>query len=240
MSEQHGHTVKVFDSELKELSREIVEMGGLVEQQIADAIDSLVEQNMDQAQRVIAGDPQIDRLQREIEEKAVLTIARRQPMAIDLRETIAALRIANELERMGDYAKNIAKRVLATGSEIQPLPVVRGLQHMAELVLAALKQVLDAYSQRDVAKALEVWRGDEETDAVYDSLFRELLTYMLEDPRNITFCTHLLFCAKNIERIGDHATNIAETVYYIVQGVALEEERPKGGTRTMAPVAPTG
>ena len=236
---EHTHTVKAFDTELKDLSREIVEMGGLVEQQIADAIDSLVEQDMDQAQRVIAADPQIDRLQREIEEKAVLTIARRQPMAIDLRETIAALRIANELERMGDYAKNIAKRVLATGSEIQPLPVVRGLQHMGELVLAALKQVLDAYSQRDVAKALEVWRGDEETDAVYDSLFRELLTYMLEDPRNITFCTHLLFCAKNIERIGDHATNIAETVYYIVQGVALEEERPKGGTQNIAPVAPS-
>jgi len=236
---EHTHTVKAFDTELKDLSREIVEMGGLVEQQIADAIDSLVEQDMDQAQRVIAADPQIDRLQREIEEKAVLTIARRQPMAIDLRETIAAQRIANELERMGDYAKNIAKRVLATGSEIQPMPVVRGLEHMAELVLAALKQVLDAYSQHDVAKALEVWRGDEETDAVYDSLFRELLTYMLEDPRNITFCTHLLFCAKNIERIGDHATNIAETVYYIVQGVALEEERPKGGTQNIAPVAPS-
>ena len=236
---EHTHTVKAFDAELKDLAREIVEMGGLVEQQIADAIDSLVEQDMDRAQRVIGADPQIDRLQREIEEKAILTIARRQPMAIDLRETIAALRIANELERMGDYAKNIAKRVLATGSEIQPLPVVRGLQHMADLVLAALKQVLDAYSQRDVAKALEVWRGDDEIDAVYNSLFRELLTYMLEDPRNITFCTHLLFCAKNIERIGDHATNIAETVYYIVQGVALEEERPKGGTKNAAPVAPS-
>jgi phosphate transport system protein len=237
---EHTHTVKAFDAELKDLAREIVEMGGLVEQQIADATEALVEQDMDRAQRVIGGDPQIDRLQREIEEKAVLTIARRQPMAIDLRETIAALRIANELERMGDYAKNIAKRVLATGSEIQPLAVVRGLEHMAELVLAALKQVLDAYSQHDVAKALEVWRGDEEIDAVYDSLFRELLTYMLEDPRNITFCTHLLFCAKNIERIGDHATNIAETVYYIVQGVAIEEERPKGGAQNVAPVAPGG
>jgi len=237
---EHTHTIKAFDADLKDLAREIVEMGGLVEQQIADATEALVEQDMDRAQRVIAGDPQIDRLQREIEEKAVLTIARRQPMAIDLRETIAALRIANELERMGDYAKNIAKRVLATGSEIQPMPVVRGLEHMAELVLAALKQVLDAYSQHDVAKALEVWRGDEEIDAVYDSLFRELLTYMLEDPRNITFCTHLLFCAKNIERIGDHATNIAETVYYIVQGVALEEERPKGGAQNVTPVAPGG
>ena len=237
---EHTHTIKAFDADLKDLAREIVEMGGLVEQQIADAAEALVEQDVDRAQRVIAGDPQIDRLQREIEEKAVLTIARRQPMAIDLRETIAALRIANELERMGDYAKNIAKRVLATGSEIQPMPVVRGLEHMAELVLAALKQVLDAYSQHDVAKALEVWRGDEEIDAVYDSLFRELLTYMLEDPRNITFCTHLLFCAKNIERIGDHATNIAETVYYIVQGVALEEERPKGGAQNVTPVAPGG
>jgi phosphate transport system protein len=236
---EHAHTSKAFDADLKDLAREIVEMGGLVEQQIADAIDSLVEHDLDRAQRVIGSDPQIDRLQREIEEKAVLTIARRQPMAIDLRETIAALRIANELERVGDYAKNIAKRVLATGSEIQPLPIMRGLQHMAELVLTALKQVLDAYSQRDVAKALEVWRGDEETDAVYESLFRELLTYMLEDPRNITFCTHLLFCAKNIERIGDHATNIAETVYYIVQGVALEEERPKGGAQNVAPVAPS-
>jgi phosphate transport system protein len=236
MSEQ-THTLKAFDADLKDLSREIVEMGGLVEQQIADAIDSLVEQDMDEAQRVIGADPRIDRLQREIEEKAVLTIARRQPMAIDLRETIAALRIANELERMGDYAKNIAKRVLATGSEIQPLPLVRGLQHMADLVLSALKQVLDAYSQRDVAKALDVWRSDDEIDAVYNSLFRELLTYMLEDPRNITFCTHLLFCAKNIERIGDHATNIAEAVYYTVQGVALEEERPKGGTQNVS-VAP--
>jgi phosphate transport system protein len=158
---EHTHTVKAFDAELKDLAREIVEMGGLVEQQIADAIEALVEQDMARAQRVIGADPQIDLLQREIEEKAVLTIARRQPMAIDLRETIAALRIANELERMGDYAKNIAKRVLETGSEIQPLPVMRGLEHMAELVLAALKQVLDAYSQHDVAKALEVWRGDE-------------------------------------------------------------------------------
>jgi len=235
---EHTHTVKAFDADLKDLAREIVEMGGLVEQQIADAMDSLVDQDMDRAQRVIGADPQIDRLQREIEEKAVLTIARRQPMAIDLRETIAALRTANELERMGDYAKNIAKRVLATGSEIQPLPVVRGLQHMADLVLAALKQVLDAYSQRDVAKALEVWRGDEETDAVYDSLFRELLTYMLEDPRNITFCTHLLFCAKNIERIGDHATNIAETVFYMIEGQQMVDKRPKGDMTTFATTVP--
>jgi phosphate transport system protein len=224
------HTIKAFDVELKELAREIVEMGGLVEQQIADAIKALVKQDMGLAQQVIAVDPQVDALQRQIEEKAVLTIARRQPMAVDLRETIATLRIAGALERMGDYAKNIAKRVLASGTESHALPVVRGgLKHMADLVLSALKRVLDAYAQRDVTQALAVWRGDEEIDAVNNSLFRELLTYMMEDPRNITFCTHLLFCAKNIERIGDHATNIAETVYYIVQGVPLEGERPKGG-----------
>ena len=235
------HTIKAFDTELKELAREIVEMGGLVEQQIADAVNALVRQDTDLAQVVIAADPQVDALQREIEEKAVLTIARRQPMAVDLRETIASLRVAGALERMGDYAKNIAKRVLASGMESRPLPVVRGLRHMADLVLSALKRVLDAYAQRDVTQALAVWRGDEEIDAVNNSLFRELLTYMMEDPRNITFCTHLLFCAKNIERIGDHATNIAETVYYIVQGVPLEGERPKGNALDLsAPVQPTG
>ena len=232
------HTIKAFDFELKELAREIVEMGGLVEQQIADAINALVRQDMDLARQVIAADPHVDVLQREIEEKAILTIARRQPMAVDLRETIASLRIAGALERMGDYAKNIAKRVLATGTDSHPLPVVRGLKHMGELVLSALKHVLDAYAQRDVTQVLAVWRGDEEIDAVNNSLFRELLTYMMEDPRNITFCTHLLFCAKNIERIGDHATNIAETVYYIVEGMPLEGERPKGSALDLATTAP--
>ncbi len=233
------HTVKAFDAELKKLARAIVEMGGLVEQQIADAIDALLKHDMALAQQVIAVDPQIDALQREIEEQAVLIIARRQPMAGDLRQTIAALRIANGLERMGDYAKNIAKRVLASSGDIQPLPVVRGLKHMSDLVLSALKRVLDAYVERDVEKALSVWRGDEEIDAVNNSLFRELLTYMMEDPRNITFCTHLLFCAKNIERIGDHATNIAEIVYYIVQGAPLLGDRPKGVTSFTAPAAPS-
>ena len=232
------HTIKAFDSELKELAREIVEMGGLVEQQIADAVNALVKQDMDLAQVVIAADPQVDALQREIEERAVLTIARRQPMAVDLRETIASLRVAGALERMGDYAKNIAKRVLASGTESRPLPVVRGLRHMADLVLSALKRVLDAYVQRDVKEALAVWRGDEEIDAVNNSLFRELLTYMMEDPRNITFCTHLLFCAKNIERIGDHATNIAETVFYMIEGQQILDKRPKGDMTTFATTVP--
>jgi phosphate transport system protein len=149
-------------------------------------------------------------------------------MAVDLREIVGALRVASDIERIGDLAKNIAKRVVALGSDFYPQQVIRGVEHMADLVLGQLKEVLDAYARHDLDKAMAVWRGDEEIDAVNNSLFRELLTYMMEDPRNITFCTHLLFCAKNIERMGDHATNIAETVHYIVEGRALADERPKG------------
>jgi len=157
-------------------------------------------------------------------------------MAVDLREIVGALRVSNDLERIGDLAKNIAKRVIALGTPTYPSQVIRGVEHMAELVLAQLKDVLDAYARQDVNKALAVWRGDEEIDAVNNSLFRELLTYMMEDPRNISYCIHLLFCAKNIERMGDHATNIAETVYYMVEGRTLSEERPKGDTTAMTSV----
>jgi phosphate transport system protein len=188
------------------------------------------------AARTIALDDKIDYLQREIEEKAILTIARRQPMAVDLREIVGALRVANDLERIGDLAKNIAKRVSALDDDVQLAKVLRGVEHMSELVLSQIKDVLDSYARRDVDKALAVWRGDEEIDAVNNSLFRELLTYMMEDPRNITFCTHLLFCAKNIERMGDHATNIAETVYYIAEGRALTDERPKGDSTSSTTV----
>jgi phosphate transport system protein len=205
-------------------------MGGLAEKQIAESVDALARRDGKLAQRVVALDPSVDGLQREIEERAILTIARRQPMAVDLREIVGALRVSNDLERIGDLAKNIAKRVIALGPASYPTQVIRGVEHMADLVLGQVKQVLDAYARRDVPQAMEVWRGDEEIDAVNNSLFRELLTYMMEDPRNITFCTHLLFCAKNIERMGDHATNIAETVYYIVEGRALADERPKGDT----------
>jgi phosphate transport system protein len=222
------HTLKAFDVDLEELSRMVAEMGGLAEKEIADSITALARRDLDLAQRVIALDPSVDALQRAIEEKAILTIARRQPMAVDLREIVGSLRVSNDLERIGDHAKNIAKRVLALDADIAFSQVVRGVEEMTKLVLAQLKQVLDAYASRDLAKALEVWRRDEEVDAVNNSLFRELLTYMMEDPRNITSCTHLLFCTQNIERMGDHATNIAETVYYIVEGQPLAEERPKG------------
>jgi phosphate transport system protein len=222
------HTMKAFDADLQELGRMVAEMGGLAEQQIGDAIDALGKRDAVLAQRIIALDSRINALQRELEEKAILTIARRQPMAVDLREIVAALRIANDLERIGDLAKNIAKRVIALGSEFQSQKVMRGVEHMSDLVLAQIKSVLDSYARRDTDKALAVWRSDEAIDAVNNSLFRELLTYMMEDPRTISFCAHLLFCAKNIERMGDHATNIAETVYYMVEGQVLADERPKG------------
>jgi phosphate transport system protein len=224
------HTIKAFDADLQELARMIAEMGGLAERQIGDALDALNRRDAALARGIIAADARIDALQREIEEKAILTIARRQPMAVDLRDVVGALRVSNDLERIGDLAKNIAKRVEVVESELNLQKVMRGVEHMTELVLTQIKDVLDAYARRDVAKAVQVWRGDEEVDAVNNSLFRELLTYMMEDPRNISVCIHLLFCAKNIERMGDHATNIAETIYYMAEGHVLADERPKGDT----------
>jgi phosphate transport system protein len=227
------HTIKAFDADLQDLSRMVAEMGGLTEKQVTDSADALAKRDTALAQRVIAADGYIDDLQRQIEEKAVLTIARRQPMAVDLREVVGALRLAGDLERIGDLAKNIAKRVVALNGEFPPPKLIRGVEHMTDLVLEQMKTVLDAYARRDVNSALAVWRGDEGIDAVCTSVFRELLTYMMEDPRNITFCIHLMFCAKNIERMGDHATNIAESVHYIIEGKPIADQRPKGDTTTI-------
>jgi phosphate transport system protein len=226
------HTTKAYDADLEELTRYVAEMGGLSEKQIVDSVDALIKRDSGRAQRVITADDAIDNLQREIEEKAILTIARRQPMAVDLRNIVSALRVANDLERIGDLAKNIGKRVLALPDDFYPQKLIRGLEHMSSMVLVQLKQVLDAYAGRDLGKALAVWNGDEQIDAMTTSLFRELLTYMMEDPRNITFCIHLMFCAKNIERMGDHATNIAETVYYMIEGRTIVDQRPKGDDTT--------
>ena len=234
------HTLKAFDSDLQALAHSVAEMGGLAEKQIADAVGALARRDVALAQRVTGADINIDALQREIEEKAVLTIARRQPMAVDLREIVGALRLANDLERIGDLAKNIAKRVIALNTEFPPPKLIRGVEHMTDLVLGQMKAVLDAYARRDDAKAMAVWRGDEEIDAMCTSVFRELLTYMMEDPRNISFCIHLLFCAKNIERMGDHATNIAETVHYIIDGRPITDARPKGDTTTMGALRVAG
>ncbi len=231
------HTAKAFDTELQELNRMIAEMGGLAEKQVTDSIDALTKRDTYRAQQVVAMDARIDVLQREIEDKAVLTIARRQPMAVDLRDLVGAMRVANDIERIGDLAKNIAKRVMALDGEFYPSKLLRGVEHMDALVLDQLKEVLDAYAGHDLDKALAVWNGDQQIDAMCTSLFRELLTYMMEDPRNITFCIHLMFCAKNIERMGDHATNIAETVYFMIEGHAIAEQRPKGDTTSFTAVA---
>jgi phosphate transport system protein len=232
------HTAKAFDVDLQELARLVAEMGGLTEKQIADSVDALARRDPERAQQIVTTDVSIDALQREIEDKAVLTIARRQPMAVDLREIVGALRLCNDLERIGDLAKNIAKRVMALEGEVHSTKVIRGVQHMGALVLTQLKQVLDSYTGRDLEKALAVWNGDEEIDAMCTSIFRELLTYMMEDPRHITFCIHLMFCAKNIERMGDHATNIAETVYFMIEGRSIADPRPKGDTTSFAALAP--
>ena len=222
-----SHTFQAYDEELKFLATRIAAMGGYAERLVEEAVAALVNSDETLAQAVVRNDLVLDEAQREIDDKAILIIARRQPMAIDLREIIGAIRISADLERVGDLGKNIAKRVGAAGQARQPARLFRGIEALAELALAQLKEVLDAYGSRSVERIPAMRDRDEEIDAKYTSLFRELLTYMMEDPRNITACTHLLFCAKNIERIGDHATNIAETVHYIVTGSQLPVERPK-------------
>ena len=236
MPTSNEHIVASFDEALDALTGGIAEMGGLSEELIANSVSALVRRDVALAHEIIERDKRIDELQKQIEEHAIQTIARRQPMAQDLRSVVTAIHIANDLERVGDLAKNNAKRVIAIESDFGGRRMVAGVEHIAELCLAQMKDVLDAYAQRDLEKALRVWERDEEIDALYTSLFRELLTYMMEDPRNITFCTHLLFCAKNIERIGDHATNIAETIHYLITGKVLEEERPKKDTSSLLSV----
>jgi len=221
------HTTRVFDSDLIKVTQMVAEMGGLAQKQVTDAIDALARHDVDLARKVIALDASVDNLQRRIEEKAVATIALRQPMAFDLRALIAMLRIANDLERIGDLAKNVGKRVIAVSGENSQRTLMRGLRHLATLVVSQLNGVLDSFVDRNPRNALRVWQGDKEVDALYVSLFRELLTYTMEDPGTISLCIHYLFCAKNIERIGDHATNIAEAVHYMVEGHAIAGERPK-------------
>ena len=225
-----SHIVSVYDEDLKYLTRRISEMGGLAEQMVADSVRALVNADLALAQKVISDDVVLDEAERQIGEKAIITIAKRQPMAADLREIMGSIRIAADLERVGDLGKNTAKRVIAVANSSLPRQLARGLEHLAELALMQLKEVLDVYASRSPEKANGIRERDSEIDAIYTSLFRELLTYMMEDPRNITPCTHLLFCAKNIERIGDHATNIAETIFYMATGAAPVGERPKDDT----------
>ena len=232
------HTTRAFDADLLDLTRMISEMGGYAERQLIEAIDALSKCDSAHGERVVRADARLDAQQRDVEQKAIETIATRQPMAVDLREIVGILRIANELERIGDLAKNIGKRVGQLDGDFNPLKLMRGLQHMTTLVQQQVKSVLDAYAAHDLPAAMAVWKGDEEVDAICTSLFRELLTYMMEDPRNISFCIHLMFCAKNIERIGDHATNIAETVFYMIEGQPMLDKRPKGDMTTFATTVP--
>ena len=234
------HIVSSYDDELKFIVRRISEMGGQAERMVERSVSALINSDWGLAQSVVADDVLLDAAQRELDERAIMTIAKRQPMAQDLREIVRAIRISNDLERIGDLGKNIAKRVIAVHEHQQPIKLVRGIEHLSELAIEQLKEVLDAYVERDHLRAQAVRDADEEIDAMYTSIFRELLTYMMEDPRNISACTHLLFSAKNIERIGDHATNIAETIYYIKTGQQMASDRPKNDTTASMTVAVPG
>ena len=221
------HIVSSFDRDFTTLDLKIAEMGGLCEELLGQAFEALERRDPKRAESAVASDKAIDALERGVQEHAILMIARRQPMAEDLRHVMTVIKIAGDLERIGDLAKNIAKRAVAVSHETPPKSLLLGLRHMTEYALAHLKDVLDAYATSDAAKAMVVWRDDAKIDALYNSIFREMLTYMMEDPRNIGMCTHLLFGAKNIERIGDHTTNIAENVHYLVYGFLPSETRPK-------------
>ncbi|MBA4794370.1 phosphate signaling complex protein PhoU [Phenylobacterium sp.] len=222
------HIVKAYEDELNMLTAECARMGGLTEAAVADSLEAVVRRDQQTADAVIARDERLDVLQADIERKAIRMIALRQPLANDLRRTVAAMKIANNLERVGDLAKNIAKRTIVIIESDPMVPLTRSIERMGRLVVSRLKEVLDAYTSNDLDRAMAVWSRDDEVDEHYNSLFRELLTYMMGDPRTITACAHLLFVAKNLERIGDHATNIAEIIHYEITGDDLiAGERPK-------------
>src|SRR5438105_334051 len=221
------HTVRAYDEELDAITAELARMGGLAESEVADAVHAIGTRDVALASSVIARDSKLDGLEMEIERKAVRLIALRQPVADDLRRTVAAMKISTNLERCGDLAKNIAKRAIVIAESEPVTPLTSSIERMGELVSARLKIVLDALTSREVEPAVSVWTQDHEVDEHYDAIFRELLTYMMGDPRMITACAHLLFVAKNLERIGDHATNIAEILHYEITGVELTDERPK-------------
>ena len=231
------HIVKSYGQELQRLRDLMTQMGGMVENQVALATQAVVDSDPALATRAVEQDPAVDELERQAEQLVIRMLALRQPMAGDLRGIVAALKITAALERIGDYAKNVAKRSIVLGQFRLPFPLT-GLATMSRLVQENLKLVIDAIGEADAAKAVQVWRSDETIDDLYNSIFRELVTYMMEDPRNITPCTHLLFIAKNLERMGDHATNIAENLHYAITGETLADERPKGAGTAFAIVRP--
>jgi phosphate transport system protein len=229
------HIVASFDAELQKLSALVVDMGATVGRQIEDAAEAFRNRDLTMAKKVVTADKTVDALQFRIEERVIAMIAKRQPLAIDLRETITTLKIATDLERMGDLAKNNAKRVIAMSEQVQPAGAGVNLDVLSRRAHEQLSRVMQAYARRNKELAREVWESDGEIDTLHTALFRELLTYMMEDPRSIGYCTHLLFCAKNLERIGDHATNIAENIHYVATGEFLSGDRPKGPNPSTIP-----
>jgi phosphate transport system protein len=221
------HTVKSYEEELNQLAAEVARMGGLTEAQVSASVEAVARRDVAMAEAVVARDERIDALEVDIENRCIRLVALRQPLADDLRQTLSAIKIAGNLERCGDLAKSIAKRGLVLNEAEPIIPLTRSIERLGRLVAARLKDVLDAYANGDIDRAVAVWSRDQEVDEHYNSLFRELLTYMMGDPRTITPCAHLLFIAKNLERIGDHATNIAEIVYYQLSGESLNQPRPK-------------
>ncbi|CAK0758405.1 Phosphate-specific transport system accessory protein PhoU homolog [Azospirillaceae bacterium] len=239
------HIVKAYTNELQHLSNLVTQMGGAAEAQVSDAVQAVAKRDIALAARVMEGDDRLDNFERAIDAEAIKLLALRQPMASDLREIVGALKIAADLERIGDYAANIAKRSIAL-AQLPPMRPVAAIPRMGRLVQEILKEVIDAYIDHDIVRASAAWRRDEELDDLHTSLFREVLTYMMEDPRNITPCAHLLFMAKNLERMGDHATNIAEMLHFQVTGTPLNDKRPKSdaasftvGVNTGEPSPPT-
>jgi len=232
------HTVASFDEDLRQISRLIIDMGDLAGAMVGASTRALLESDNAMAQRVVSDDAIMDARQRELDDRAITLIAKRQPMADDLRSVVGAIRMAGDLERIGDLAKNIAKRVGSVGVSAAPRDLSHSIDGMAQMVLIQVQAVIHEYTAGDATALAKLRNDDERIDVKYTSVFRELLTYMMEDPRNITACTHLLFCAKNLERIGDHVTNIAENAYYVLTGTQLPANRPKQDETAMpAPAA---
>ena len=235
--EQPDHIVRSYDEQLRRLREMVARMGGLAERQVHDATVALVRRDAALAAEVVARDAALDQLEREVEAFCIRILATRQPMASDLRFIIAAMKVSHDLERIGDYARNGAKRSIVVAQQPQ-MGSLNGFQRMSTMVQENLKLAIDALVNDDADAAERVWAGDEPIDDIYNGIFREMLTHMMEDARNITAATHLLFIAKNLERIGDHATNIAETVHYAVRGNSLPDERPKADSSAYAVVRP--
>lgn len=232
------HIVKSFDADLAQIEKTIMEMGGLVEEQILAAASALKARDVEKGLEVVEADRKIDELEVEVDNQVIRVLALRQPKAQDLRSVVAVMKVAGNLERIGDYAKNIGKRIGVIAQAEQITTGLATLDRMCRLVHPMVRDVVDAYVERDEAKAEEIRVRDNDVDQIYNTLFRELLTYMMEDPRNITPCMHLLFIAKNLERMGDHATSVAEQTQYLVSGVLPDPDRPKSDETSFMNVLP--